>query len=62
MTAPFLADLLFVCSLSHLPDYVTGNPLQHWKKELNFILAQVAKEFVTHVETMGLNNAFSSFN
>lgn len=62
MTAPFLADLLFSCSPSHLPVYVTGKPLQHWKKELNSLPAQVAKEFVTHVKTVGLNNAFGSFS
>jgi len=26
MTEHFLTDLLFMCSLSHLPVYVTGKP------------------------------------
>lgn len=52
MRAVFLADL-FMCSLSHLPVYVTGKPLKHWKKELNSFPAQVAKEFVSNIKTVG---------
>lgn len=63
MPTAFLAELLFMCSPSHLPVYVAGKPLKHWKKELNSLAAQVAKEFVTSVKTVkALNNAFSSFN
>lgn len=62
MPPAFLAELLFMCSPSHLPVYVTGKPLKHWKKELNSLATQVAKEFVTRVKTVkALNNAFSSF-
>lgn len=53
MPTAFLADLLFMCSPSHLPVYVTGKLLKHWKKELNSLPAEVAKEFVTHVKTVG---------
>lgn len=61
MPTAFLADLLFMCSPSHLPVYVSGKPLKHWKKELDSLPAQVAKEFVTHVKTVGHQiNAFSS--
>lgn len=53
MPTAFLADLLFMCSPSYLPVYVTGKPLKHWKKKLNSLPAQVAKEFVTRVKTVG---------
>lgn len=53
MPTAFLAVLLFICSPSHLPVYVTGKPLKYWKKELNSLPAWVMKDFATHVKTVG---------